>query len=136
MSIRYTTSLDGIEPEMLDGFFEGWPSPPSPATHLAVLRGSHRCVLALDGDRVVGFITAVSDTVLTAFIPLLEVLPEHRGNGIGGELVRRMLAVLDDLYSIDLVCDESLVGFYATLGLTPGRAMMRRNYSRQSGSPT
>ena len=27
--IRYAESADGIHPEQLDGFFHGWPSPPS-----------------------------------------------------------------------------------------------------------
>ena len=32
--IRYAKSTDGVTPEQLGGFFEGWPSPPSPGTHL------------------------------------------------------------------------------------------------------
>ena len=34
--------------------------------------------LALDKDTVVGFATATSDAVLSAYIPLLEVLPEYQ----------------------------------------------------------
>jgi GNAT superfamily N-acetyltransferase len=86
-------------------------------------------VLAVDpasGD-VVGFITAIGDGGLVAFIPLLEVLPAWRGQGIGRELVRRMLARLADRYAIDLVCDEDQVPFYERLGGTRGRAIMWRN---------
>jgi len=72
--------------------------------------------LALDGDAVVGFVTAISDGVLSAFIPLLEVLPEYRHRRIGTELVRRLLGRLDDLYSIDLCCDAGLEPFYSALG--------------------
>ena len=93
MPIEYTSSLDGVEPEHLQGFFEGWPSPPSPERHLDLLRGSYRIVLAreLGSPRSVGFANAISDGVLYAFIPLLEVLPSHRGRGIGSELVQRLL---------------------------------------------
>ena len=32
--IEHTDSLDGVEPRHLEGFFVGWPSPPSPERHL------------------------------------------------------------------------------------------------------
>jgi ribosomal protein S18 acetylase RimI-like enzyme len=115
--IDYVTDLAGIEPEQLQGFFVGWPRPPSPERHLEILRGSDHVVLAKDGLRVVGFVTAISDGVISAYIPLLEVLPEHQDRGIGAELVRRLLAELGDLYMIDLVCDEDVVAFYERLGL-------------------
>ena len=123
--IRYTDSLDGVDATHLDGFFVGWPDAPSPATHLALLRGSAHAWLALDGERVVGFVTATSDGVLTAFIPLLEVLPDHRGRGIGAELVRRMLGTLDGLYAVDVVCDEDVMPFYERLGFVPSHEGMK-----------
>ena len=46
--IHYTDSLDGIETRQLDGFFVGWPHPPSPETHLRLLSGSDHVVLAID----------------------------------------------------------------------------------------
>ena len=127
--IEYSDSLEGVEPPQLDGFFVGWPSPPSPERHLELLRGSAAVVLARDGDAVVGFVTAISDGVLSASIPLLEVLPAYRGRGIGSELVRRLLAALDGLYMIDLSCDAELEPFYARLGFRPlERGMGIRNY--------
>jgi GNAT superfamily N-acetyltransferase len=126
--IEYTTSLEGVEPEHLQGFFEGWPSPPSPEGHLAVLKESYRVALAREAGspQVIGFANALSDGHLSAFIPLLEVLPRHRGQGIGTELVRRLLAELDGLYSIDVVCDEELRPFYARFGMQPLPAMALR----------
>ena len=114
---EYTTTLDGVRPEQLDGFFVGWPSPPSRERHLDLLRGSAHVVLAKEGDRVVGFVTAISDGVLSAYIPLLEVVPEFQGRGIGSELVRRLLDRLGDLYMVDVICDENVVPFYERFGL-------------------
>ena len=135
--IGYTESLDGIEPQDLDGFFVGWSRPPSPETHLRLLNGSDHVVLAIDETvgRVVGFITAISDGVLSAYIPHLEVLPEYQGQGIGSELVRLMLARLRTLYTVDLLCDEAVQPFYERLGMRPARGMAIRNDDRQSGSP-
>ncbi len=134
--IIYTDSIGGIGPTDLRGFFVGWPNPPSPDTHLRVLAGSDHLVLARDdaSGRVVGYVTAITDGVLAAYIPHLEVLPEYQGQGIGTALMRRMLATLETLYMIDLLCDEDIQPFYARLGMRPATGMMVRNYARQSGA--
>ena len=134
--ISFVESPESIQVEQLSrGFFEYWPNPPSPETHLTLLRESDAVVLALDESSrtVVGFITAISDGVLAAYIPLLEVVPEYRDRGIGKELVRRMLERLDDLYMVDLLCHPSLQGFYQSLGMEPAVGMIRRRYDRQDG---
>ena len=127
--ITYETRLEGLRKEELAGFFVDWPEPPSPEKHLNVLRGSDFVVLARDAEsgRIIGFVTAVGDGVLSAFIPLLEVLPEYRQRGIGSELVRRMLALVEGTYMIDLCCDEELVGFYERFGMRRGVGMAIRN---------
>ena len=125
---EYVDSVDGIEPGQLEGFFVDWPDPPSPERHLSVLQGSDHVVLALDGGRVVGFVTAITDGVISACVPLLEVLPGHQGRGIGSELMRRVLTRLENLYMVDLSCDDDREPFYERLGLGPvGRAMGIRN---------
>jgi ribosomal protein S18 acetylase RimI-like enzyme len=135
MDITYSDSLTGVTAEKLSGFFVGWPQPPSPETHLRLLRTSDEIVLAREGPdgKVVGFITAITDRVLSAYLPLIEVLPEYQHRGIAGELMRRMLGKLDGLYMIDLVCDAELVPFYERFGLKPAPAMVRRDFRRQSG---
>ena len=129
--VVYTTDVSAVSAAELEGFFVGWPSRPSPERHLEILRGSDYVVLAREGDRgrVVGFVTAISDGVLSAFIPLLEVLPEHQGRGIGSELVRRMLSRLEDFYMVDLMCDPELESFYARfeLMLLSGMGVRRRH---------
>jgi ribosomal protein S18 acetylase RimI-like enzyme len=126
--IEYTTSLDGVTSDHLHGFFEGWPSPPSPERHLEALRGSYRTVLAREKGHpnVVGFVNAISDGVLYAFVPLLEVLPSHRGRGVGSELVRRLMAELDGFYAVDLMCDPELQPFYERFGMHPSVGMVIR----------
>ncbi len=122
--IHYADTLDNVSAEHLrGGFFEGWTDPPSPETHLRLLEGSDEVVLALDGPGVLG-----------AHVPLLEVLPGQRGRGIGSELVCRMLARLDDLYMVDLLCGPEVRPFYASLGMQPASGMMVRRYTNQSGT--
>ncbi len=127
--VVYTTDVSGLTAADVGGFFADWPTPLTPERHLEILRGSHTVVLARDGavGSVVGFVTAVSDGVLSAFIPLLEVLPDRRGQGIGSELVRRILAELDSFYMVDLVCDPELEPFYQRfeMMLLSGMALRR-----------
>ena len=108
--IVYRESTDGVRPAHLAGFFVGWPNPPSPETHLRILDHSDAIVLAVDEEtsRVVGFITAITDHVVAAYIPHLEVLPPYQGQGIGRALVERMVRRLKDLYMIDLLCDPDV----------------------------
>lgn len=132
----YKDSLEGISTEMLTGFFVDWPHPPNQETHLELLKNSSKVVLAIDNDsnQVVGFITAISDGILSAYIPFLEVLPSYKSKGIGKELVNRMLKELDDIYMIDLCCDDDLIPYYTQFGMTKTNGMVVRNYNRQSGS--
>jgi ribosomal protein S18 acetylase RimI-like enzyme len=133
--IRYTDSLDIITQDKLAGFFVGWPNPPSTETHLRILQGSYRVWLAVDDDsgNVIGFISAISDGVLAAFIPNLEVLPKYQGQGIGTELVKRMFDSLKHLYSIDLICDEDVRPFYERLQMRSATGMVLRYYENQAG---
>ena len=130
MRIEYRTSAAGLRWEQLDGFFVGWPVRPSAATLLGHLHRSYRCVVAVDttsNDRVVGFATAVSDGLLAAYIPLVEVLPGWHERGIGTELLETLIASLSHLYMVDLACEPDLVHFYERVGFTPATAMIRRN---------
>ena len=126
--IRYTDSTDGIVPEMLDGFFEGWTKPLSNEIHLNILNNSDHIFLAVDTEinRVAGFITALSDTIQSAFIPLLEVLPDYRNKGIGTELMTRMLEKLKDIQGINLMCDAKMQNFYLKFGMVSSAGMIIR----------
>jgi len=133
-NITYKTTTNGISEEGLSGgFFEDWLNPPSPPTHLRILEGADHIVLAVDGDDVVGFITAISDGVLSAFITFLEVLPDHQDRGIGYSLMNQMMDEIGDIYMIDLVCDANLSRFYAELGFATTTGMSRRDYDMQAG---
>ena len=135
VTIENTKDLNCIKEDMLTGFFVDWPNPPNSATHLKILSDSYCSFIAIDKDtnRIVGFINAISDGVLSAYIPLLEVLPEYQGLGIGSELIKCILEELSDLYMIDVCHDEELSAYYARFGAHSGNASLFRNYSAQSG---
>jgi len=130
MSIRYQKSLAGIEPLMLNGFFVDWAVVPSPEEHFRILRESSHIELAVEetSSRVIGFANAISDGFFSAFIPMVEVLPEFQNAGIGSTLLQRMFAQLEDFYSIDLSCDAKLKPYYKRFGMFECTSMSLRNF--------
>lgn len=133
--IEYQYSAKNITLGMLKGFFVDWPNPPSPKTHLKLLKNSDVIVLAIDTEKqiVIGFITAISDGVLSCYVPFLEVLPKYQGKGVGQDLVRKMFNKLNKAYMIDLMCDTNLQAFYKRFKMQPSTGMVFRNYKNQSG---
>ncbi len=127
--ITYTGDGSSVTEEDLEGFFEGWPSPPALSRRVAALAGADHVVLAFDGPQLVGLTTALTDGAMCAFIALLEVVPAYRGQGIGSELVRRITASLEPIYAVSLCCDDDLVPFYDRLGMQRVAGMMRHDRS-------
>ena len=134
MAVTYSSDVTSVTAEQLAGFFVDWPDHPDPETHLEILRRSFAVWLAFDHERCVGFINALSDGVFYAFIPLLEVLPEYQRQGIGDELLRRMIETLESMYAIDVVCDEVVAPFYAAKGFGQCSGMFKRNYANQGAT--
>jgi GNAT superfamily N-acetyltransferase len=56
-----------------------------------LVRGAQRVVGLYHDGRQVGFCRAVSDDASVTYLADLYVLPEHRGRGLGVELVREMI---------------------------------------------
>lgn len=134
--VNYTERVEDLTAaDLRGGFFVGWPNAPSSEMHLRVLQGSDYVVLAHDETTgmVIGYVTAITDGVLAAYIPHLEVLPAYQGQGIGTVLTQRMLARLGDLYMIDLLCNAAVQPFYQRVGMQRAVGMCVRNYERQRG---
>jgi ribosomal protein S18 acetylase RimI-like enzyme len=63
----------------------------SPEDLVRALRASWYTLCAWDGERLVGFGRLVSDGVLHAMVYELIVLPEYQGQGIGGEILAKLV---------------------------------------------
>ena len=58
-----------------------------------MMEGANLTVVALDGDRVVGFARALFDDASNGYISMVAVAGDQRSRGIGRELVRRLMDV-------------------------------------------
>lgn len=121
----WLSGADDLHPEDLVGFFEGRSRKPTPVLHLAALRSASEVILARDEHgQVVGFISAISNGVLAAYIPMLNVRrpPEarcrHRSPGQN--------AGAAPYYMVDVVCDPDLMPFSERLSFAGHSAAILR----------
>jgi ribosomal protein S18 acetylase RimI-like enzyme len=91
-------------------------------------------IVAIDDEtnKVVGFATALSDGVNSSFIPLIEVLPEYQGKGIGTKMMEEILLRLDNIPNVDLTCDIELQPFYERFKMLKSNGMVLRKYVTRS----
>ncbi|RLJ60757.1 acetyltransferase (GNAT) family protein [Litoreibacter meonggei] len=112
-----------------DRFFQGWPKKPSQEMIDASFKNSDSCTFAISDDgQVAGFCCSLSDRNIFSFISLLEVLPEYQGKGIGSRLIEETQRKYKTLYSLDLVCDDKMIGFYKEKGFKKLNAMSIRRF--------
>jgi GNAT superfamily N-acetyltransferase len=73
---------------------------------------------AYDGDQLVGFGRVVSDLVLHAMIYDMIVLPAYQGQGIGGEILDRLVdkCLQHGIRDIQLFCAHGQRPFYEKRG--------------------
>jgi len=88
----------------------------------AMIRGSFRFMVARTPEgRTVGMARAISDGFSDAYIQDVVVLPSHRGQGVGRELIRRLTQYCVDkkIAWIGLVAEPGTQEFYEELGYGP-----------------
>lgn len=92
-----------------------------------MIDGSALTVLAVDGDMIVGFARALCDGATNAYISTVAVAPERRGQGIGRELIERLMSG-DPNGQITWVlrARPDSVGFWSRMGFTPSSIAMER----------
>ncbi len=120
---------DRIIPDELDTFFQNWKSPPSMETRSKLLAGSDLVITARENGKLVGFLTAVSDGAMHAFITLLEVLESHQNKGIGKHLMELAISNFKGYYDIVLITDLDKGEFYKKSGFKEIYGMHIRDFT-------
>jgi GNAT superfamily N-acetyltransferase len=98
-----------------------------------LMENTDRAVVALADGRVVGFARALCDGVSNGYVSLVAVAPEHRGRGVGRELVRRLLG--DDPHvTWVLRAGRGSAGFWRRLGFRPSTLAMEKTRIEETPS--
>jgi ribosomal protein S18 acetylase RimI-like enzyme len=121
---------DRVDVAAVHGFLSGrayWAlGRPRERQERLVLESSRVLGLYRDGEQV-GFARAVSDGNSIAYLADVYVLPEHRGRGLGLELVREMVERGPFSHVRWILHTEDGHGLYAKLGFgPPGPKVMER----------
>ncbi len=99
---------------------EGWWSndQDDPALLEKIVLGSHCFLVAETNETIIGMGRAISDRASDAYIQDVTVHKEHRGRGIGTEIIRQLVARLeqDGLKWIGLIAEKNAHPFYEPLG--------------------
>lgn len=90
-----------------------------------MMENTSRAVVALDGSRLVGFARALCDEESNGYISMVAVAGDKRGQGVGRELVRRLMG--DDA-SITWVlrAGRGSRGFWEKMGFRLSETAMER----------
>ena len=118
MSIIYTDTKNYTSNDLKELFQSvGWLSANYSERLKKALDNSETVFTAWDGERLVGLVNAIDDSELTAYVHYLCVNPEHRGQGIGKNLLQRVKEKYKNyLYIILIAENEELVKYYSKNG--------------------
>ncbi len=118
MLINYSDTHD-IDLDQLAALFNsvGWERRTTDRERLAQLvRGSLYVISAWEDNRLVGFARAISDGAFNAYISTVAVAPTHQKQGIGRELIQRLIADRDHLQFV-LHANDNAYSFYLHLDI-------------------
>lgn len=93
-----------------------WSSADKPELLHRALLNSHSLVTAWDGDQLVGLANAISDGFLVVYYPHVVVHPDYQRNGIGSELMDRLLHRYEGFHQHAVLADKTAVKFYERCG--------------------
>lgn len=96
-----------------------------PERFARMMQGAGRTVVAWDGGRVVGFGRALGDGVSNGYLSMVAVAEDRRGQGIGRELVRRLMGD-DSEITWTLRAGRGSEGFWRKMGFAVSEIAMER----------
>jgi len=122
MNIIFKSTKD-FTPEELQELFLSveWSSGNYPEKLVIAMKNSSCVFSAWDGDRLIGLISSMDDSVMNAYIHYLLINPEYHSQGIGKKLVQLTTDHYKDYLRIILIAYEKEIGFYKHCGFEAGQ---------------
>jgi ribosomal protein S18 acetylase RimI-like enzyme len=125
-------NIHRIEPPQIQAAFEllaahGWAHRLADLTHFAQLvAASQIAEVAVADGRVIGFVRGITDGLSNGYLSMVVVAPQHRGRGIGRQMVEHAVAPYPSVTWVLRAAREGANGFFAQLGFTPSTVAMER----------
>ncbi len=96
-----------------------------PARFAVMMERADRTIVAWDEERVVGFVRALCDDVSNGYLSMLAVAEDKRRQGIGRELVTRLMGDAPEITWV-LRAGRDSRPFWEALGFVPSETAMER----------
>ena len=99
----------------------GWTHAGDPDRLRTAIECSSFAVVAMEGERVVGFARAMSDEAFAVYIADILVAPDRQRLGIGRTVTEAILEhyPMENFHHQVLVAERGAEGFYRRLGMVP-----------------
>lgn len=112
-----------------------WTHARDPARLRTAIGASSYAVVAMEGERVIGFARAMSDEAFAVYIADILVAPDRQRQGVGRRLAQAILDhyPLDTFHHQVLIAERGAEGFYRRLGMMPVTAYGLTAFIRSRG---
>lgn len=115
--ITYKDTHEFTAEELQDLFLSvEWSSGHFPDKLVIAMKHFETVYTAWDGNKLVGLVCAMDDSIMTAYIHYMLVRPEYHKMGIGKTLLEKMKVHYKDYLRIVLVAYDKELGFYKHCG--------------------
>ena len=101
-----------------------------------LIAASQRVFIAEADGQLIGFARAISDGISNGYISMVVVAPEHRGQGIGRQLVQALMVGGPGISWMLRASRAEAPEFFAKLGFTPASDAMARPRSTPPAPPS
>lgn len=127
--IKYTNEMNCTKEELAELFLSvNWNSGKYPDKLYKAVENSTYKIFAYDEDKLIGMITALSDSCINLFITYLLVAPKYQNSKIGSKLLKDMISI-KSFNRIELITDAKDKNFYINNGfIEDGIGMFKINW--------
>lgn len=91
-----------------------------------LINASQTVMVAVAGDKVIGFARAITDGLSNGYLSMVVVAPDHRGQGTGRKLIEAVMGTNEDITWVLRASRSQAPEFFAQLGFVPSEQAMER----------